>query len=159
MSAIMKESKNTDQIERSIVINAARHKVWLALSNAEKFGDWFGVQLEGQAFTPGQPTRGQMTIAGYEDTFFDVVVEKVEPQNHLSFRWHPYAADKNFDFAGEEPTLVTFTLTDGPGDATLVTVVESGFDRLPPQRRLEAFPSHTEGWEEQLQNLARYAGA
>lgn len=59
MSAVMNETtKDTDRIERSIVINAARDKVWLALSNAEKFGTWFGINLEGQAFTVGQRTRG-----------------------------------------------------------------------------------------------------
>ncbi|MES2900468.1 MAG: SRPBCC family protein [Pseudomonadota bacterium] len=156
MSAVMKEIKDTDSIERSVVIRAARDKVWLALTNAEKFGAWFGVKLEGQAFTPGQRTRGQMTISGHEDAFFDVVVERMEPHDHFSFRWHPYAADKSFDYAGEEPTLVTFTLQDEPDQATLVTVVESGFDRLPPQRRLEAFPAHTGGWEAQLKNLERH---
>lgn len=100
-----------------------------------------------------------MTICGHEDTFFDVLVEKVEPQHHFSFRWHPYAMDKNFDYTGEEQTLVTFTLEDSPGQGTLVTVVESGFDKLPPQRRLEAFPAHTGGWEAQLDNLDRHASA
>jgi uncharacterized protein YndB with AHSA1/START domain len=156
MSAVLKE---TDRIERSIVINAARDKVWLALSNAEKFGTWFGVKLEGQTFAAGQRTRGLNTACGHEDTWFDVVVEKVEPQDQLSFRWHPYAVDKNIDYDKEEPTLVTFTLRDAPGAGTMVTVVESGFDRLPPQRRLEAFPMHTGGWEAQLKNLERHVSA
>lgn len=156
MSAVLQE---TDRIERSIVINATRDKVWLALSNAEKFGSWFGVRLEGQQFVAGQRTRGQNTHCGHEDTFFDVVVESIEPQHQLSFRWHPYAVDKNMDYSGEEPTLVTFTLRDAPGAGTLVTVVESGFDKLPPQRRLEAFPMHTGGWEAQMHNLERYVGA
>lgn len=159
MNTVLKEATDTDRIERSIVINATRDKVWLALSNAEKFGAWFGARLDGQAFTPGQRTRGQMTISGFEDSFFEVLVEKVEPQDHFSFRWHPYDEDKNFDYTGEEQTLVTFTLKDGPGKATLVTVVESGFDRLPPQRRRVAFPAHTGGWEAQLKNLDRYASA
>lgn len=156
MSAVLKE---TDRIERSIVINTTRDKVWLALSDAEKFGTWFGVKLEGQRFVPGQRTRGRNTSCGHEDTFFDVLVEKVEPQDHLSFRWHPYAVDKDIDYTSEEPTLVTFTLRDAPGAGTLVTVVESGFDRLPPQRRLEAFPMHTGGWEAQLNNLERHVSA
>jgi uncharacterized protein YndB with AHSA1/START domain len=156
MSAVLKE---TDRIERSIVINATRDKVWLALSNAEKFGSWFGARLEGQTFTAGQRARGQNTSCGHEDTFFDVVVEKVQPQDHLSFRWHPYATDHQLDRSSEEPTLVTFTLRDAPGNGTLVTVVESGFDKLPPQRRLEAFPMHTGGWEAQLKNLERHVSA
>lgn len=38
---------DSNRIERSIVINAPRDRVWRALSNAEEFGTWFGVKLEG----------------------------------------------------------------------------------------------------------------
>ncbi|MES2073662.1 MAG: vanillate O-demethylase oxidoreductase VanB, partial [Pseudomonadota bacterium] len=56
-------------------------------------------------------------------------------------------------------TLVIFTLKDAPGNAILLTVVESGFDKVPLHRRREAFEMHTGGWEEQLQNIARHASS
>lgn len=147
----------TDRIERTIVINAPRERVWQALSDAEKFGTWFGAKLEGQAFVPGKRTRGQITSKGYEHIVFEVMVDQVEPQELLSFRWHPYPIDQNVDYTQEEPTLVTFTLKDAPGDATLLTVVESGFDKVPPQRRAEAYRMNSGGWEAQLKNIDRYA--
>jgi uncharacterized protein YndB with AHSA1/START domain len=148
---------DTDRIERSILINASRERVWRALSNAEEFGAWFGVDLSGQVFKPGARARGQLTQCGHADSFFDAVIERIEPQDVLSFHWHPYALDPAVDYANEQPTLVTFMLEDAPGNATLLTVVESGFDKVPPERRREAFEMHSAGWEAQLQNVARHA--
>jgi hypothetical protein len=34
--------------------------------------------------------------------------------------------------------------------------VESGFDRIPPERRAEAFRMNEDGWTAQLQNVARH---
>ena len=152
----MTTSSDTDRIERSVLINAPRSKVWRAISDAEAFGEWFGANLKGQIFAPGQRAKGQITIAGYEHIAFDVVVERVEPQRLLSYRWHPYAIDPAVDYSKEEPTLVTFTLQDAP-EGTLLTVVESGFDRVPPGRRLEAVRMNTGGWEAQLDNIQRHA--
>jgi uncharacterized protein YndB with AHSA1/START domain len=154
----MSTESSTDRIERSIVIDAARERVWRALSNAEEFGTWFGVNLKGQTFAPGQRTRGRLTFSGYEHVWFDVVIERVEPGQLLSYRWHPYAVDPHVDYSQEHPTLVTFTLQDAPDKRTLLTVVESGFDNVPPQRRLEAFRMNTRGWEAQIGNLVRHVG-
>jgi uncharacterized protein YndB with AHSA1/START domain len=152
----MSTTTDTDCIERNVVINAPRERVWRALSNAEEFGTWFGANMKGQAFAPGQRARGQMTIGGHEHVWFDVLVERIEPQNVLSFRWHPYAVDPAVDYSKEERTLVTFTLTDAPGNGTLLTLVESGFDKVPPDRRMEAFRMDSRGWEFQLNNIARH---
>jgi uncharacterized protein YndB with AHSA1/START domain len=91
--------------------------------------------------------------------WFDVVIERIEPLHILSYRWHPYAVDPSVDYESEQPTLVTFTLKDLPGEGTLLTVVESGFDNVPPHRRLEAFRMNDRGWEAQLGNVARHVGA
>ncbi|MDB5763681.1 MAG: vanillate O-demethylase oxidoreductase VanB [Herminiimonas sp.] len=128
----MNTASDTDRIKRSVVINALRERVWRALSNAEAFGTWFGANLKGQTFAPGQRARGQITIPGYEHVYFDVVIERIEPQDLLSYHWHPYAVDPAMDYTKEQPTLVTFMLKDTPDNGTLLTVVESGFDNVPP---------------------------
>ena len=155
----MNTAEVSDSITRSIVIDAPRDRVWRALSNAEDFGTWFGANLKGQIFAPGKRARGQITYKGYEHVFFDIVVDRVEPQSLLSYRWHPYALDPKVDYDAEQPTLVTFTLKDAPGKATLLTVVESGFDQVPPHRRVEAFRMNTRGWQAQLDNIVRHVGA
>jgi uncharacterized protein YndB with AHSA1/START domain len=153
----MTTTTDTNTVERSILIKGSRERVWRALTNAEEFGAWFGANLSGQVFEPGRRARGLMTEPGMEHMYFDVVVERMQPQETMSFHWHPYAVLPDVDYSQEEPTLVTFTLKDAPGDGILLTVLESGFDNIPQHRRREAFEMHSKGWEYQLQNVARHA--
>jgi uncharacterized protein YndB with AHSA1/START domain len=155
----MTQSSATDRIERSVIINASRERVWRALSDPQEFGTWFGVNLTGQTFSPGQTARGPITIKGYEHITWEVRVDRVEAPNLLSFHWHPYAIGPSADYSKEEPTLVTFTLKDAPENATLLTVIESGFDKVPPGRRLEAFRMNSRGWSEQMENIVRHVTA
>jgi uncharacterized protein YndB with AHSA1/START domain len=155
----MTQASQTDSIERSILIKAPRERVWRALTDAQEFGQWFGANLAGSTFAPGQRVRGPITICGHEDAIFDAQIDRVEPQDLMSYRWHPYAIDPKIDYSKESPTLVTLTLHDAGENAVLLKVVESGFDQVPPHRRVEAFTMNSRGWEGQLGNIARYVGA
>lgn len=143
---------STDRIERRILLKASRARVWRALADAEEFGGWFGVALQGQSFVVGQRARGHITHPGYEHLVFEVLVERVEPERLLALRWHPAAVDPKVDYSQEPTTLVEFTLSDAEG-GTLLTLVESGFDRIPPARRLDAFRMNSDGWDEQMKNI------
>ncbi len=151
-------SEVTDRIERKIVLKAPLARVWRAISNAGEFGDWFGVALKGQHFVAGQRARGSITYPGYEHIIFDVDVVEVVPEQLLSFRWHPYPADPNYDYSQEATTLVEFKLSEIDG-GTLVKVVESGFDQVPVARRLEAFRMNSGGWDGQMKNIEQYVSA
>jgi uncharacterized protein YndB with AHSA1/START domain len=148
-------SQSTDRIEREIHLKAPRARVWRALSNPDEFGNWFGVNLKGQKFVAGQKARGQITIPGYEHVVFEVLVESVESERLLSMRWHPYAIDPKVDYSKEPTTLIEFRLKDAPG-GTLLTLVESGFDQIPPARRLEAFRMNSGGWDQQMKNIEKH---
>ena len=151
-------TQSTDRIERKVLLKAPRARVWRALSNAEEFGNWFGVKLQGKTFAPGQRTHGQISYPGYEYLVFEVWIERMEPQRLLSWRWHPAAIEKDVDYSAEPTTLVTFELADADG-GTLLTVVESGFDNVPPHRRLGAFRMNSEGWEEQMKRIEQHVTA
>lgn len=153
----MSAEMNTDSIERSIDIKAPRARVWRALANATEFGSWFGVRLQDQTFAPGERVRGNITHPGYEHIVFEVKVDRVEPEQLLSFHWHPFAIDPQVDYSQETPTLVTFTLQEIEG-GTRLSVVESGFDKVPAARRLEAFRMNSQGWDAQVANIARHVG-
>jgi uncharacterized protein YndB with AHSA1/START domain len=146
---------STDRIERSSLINTPVSRVWRALTNAEEFGGWFGVALKGKNFVAGQPVQGNITIPGFEHVVFEALVERVEPEKLFSYRWHPYAVDPAIDYSKEPTTLVEFTLKDA-GKGTLLTVVESGFDKIPVARRAEAIRMNTGGWEGQLVNIQKH---
>jgi hypothetical protein len=85
----------------------------------------------------------------------DVTVERMDPERLFSFRWHPGAIDPKVDYSTEPTTLVEFRL-EQVADGTLLTVIESGFDRLPASRRDEALRLNSQGWEGQLKNVARH---
>jgi uncharacterized protein YndB with AHSA1/START domain len=148
---------STDRIEREILLKAPRSRVWRALSNAEEFGNWFGVALKGKSFVAGKRVQGKITYPGYEHLDFEVVIEQMETKRLFSFRWHPYAVDPSIDYSKEPTTLVVFELKEVEG-GTLLSVVESGFDRVPPSRRLEAFRMNSGGWDEQMKNIERHVG-
>jgi uncharacterized protein YndB with AHSA1/START domain len=148
---------STDRIEKTIVLRAPRARVWRALAQAEEFGAWFGLALDG-AFAPGARLTGRLTTPGHEHLTLEITVERVEPEHLLSYRWHPYAMEPGVDYASEPTTLVEFHLAD-VADGTQLTVVESGFDRIPPERRAIAFRMNEQGWAEQLTHIARYVGA
>lgn len=145
----------TDRIEKEVRLKAAPAEVWKALANAETFGQWFGVALQGQQFKVGSRTRGHITHPGYEHLVFDVKVERIEQDHSLAFRWHPYAIDPDFDYSQEPTTQVVFQLQE-LADGTLLRVVESGFEKIPAARRDEAFKMNNSGWDQQMNNIQNY---
>ena len=143
-----------DRIEKRILIHAPRAKVWCALADAEQFGKWFGVKLNG-SFAPGVRLQGQIQHPGYEHVPFVITIERMEPERLLSWRWHPHAIDPQADYSAEPTTLVAFELADAP-EGTLLTLVESGFDGIPLARRLEAYRGNEQGWSIQTKAIEKY---
>lgn len=143
-----------DRIEKQIELKAPISKVWRALTDHREFGEWFRVKLEGP-FVPGQVSRGQITYPGYEHLKWEATVQQMEPEKLFSFTWHPYAVDPKTDYSNEPPTLVEFTLQK-TANGTLLTVTESGFDKIPSGRRLEAFRMNDGGWAEQMKNIEKH---
>jgi len=145
---------NTDRIEKRVVLRAPRSRVWRAISDAKEFGTWFRMSLDG-AFVAGRTVQAKVTIPGYEHLKVEIQVERIEPERYFSYRWHPYPNDPKVDYSTEPTTLVEFTLDEAEG-GTALTIVESGFDRIPLARRAEAFRMNHQGWEGQAKNLASY---
>jgi uncharacterized protein YndB with AHSA1/START domain len=147
-------SSSTDRIEKSVVLDAPRHRVWRAITDVAQFNQWFGVNLE-SPFTPSAVVKGNMTYPGYEHLVMTIWIDRIEPERLFSFRWHPYAIDPDQNYDNEPTTLVTFTLEDASA-RTKLTIVESGFDAIPESRRQKAFTSNSDGWAGQLENIAAF---
>ena len=154
-----------DHVEKQVLLRAPRERVWQAITDSERFGHWFGVEFDG-AFAAGHritgtivPTRVDPEIARmqepYRGTEFDVEVERIEPMQLFSFRWHPGEPEPGTDYSREPTTLVEFELEDA-SDGTLLTITESGFDRLPPERREAAYASTEGGWQAQTRLISEY---
>jgi len=138
-------------IEKRIELKAPVSRVWRALTDYKEFGEWFRVKLEGP-FIAGQTARGQITWPGYEHVVWQAVIQKMEPERLFSFTWHPYTVDPGVDYSKETPTLVEFRL-EPTATGTLLVLTESGFDKIPVNRRDEAFRRNDGGWTQQMKNI------
>ncbi len=154
-----------DRIEKRVLLHATRERVWQAVSDAEQFGSWFGMDFDGP-FVAGRMLKGRIVptmvdadVARLQEPHagksFDFWVERIEPMNRICFRWHPYAVDPATDYSTEPTTLITFDLEDAPG-GIMLTISESGFEQIPLQRRAEAFKANDGGWAMQAILIGKY---
>lgn len=146
---------NTDRIEKKILLRAPLERVWRALSDSGEFGSWFGMKFDGP-FAPGAGVRGVIVPTAvdaevaraqkeYEGFPIDITIEQMEPGRLFSLRWHPFAVERGVDYSAEPTTLVVFALEE-VADGVMLTVTESGFDRIPLARRAKAFTANEQGW-------------
>lgn len=158
---------SSDRIVKRVLLRAPRERVWHALSDSRAFGAWFGVEFEGP-FVAGTrvagkivPTTVDREIAKMQEPYSgmpcNIHVERMEPEHHLSFRWLP-GADPSIDEATAPTTLVEFELEAVAG-GTQLTITESGFDRIPLERRAKVFAENEGGWEAQTGLIAKYLDA
>ncbi|MBZ5617550.1 MAG: SRPBCC family protein [Acidobacteriia bacterium] len=144
------------KIEKQILLRAPRERVWRAITNIGEFSKWFGVDTAG-VFEPGARLQMTSTHEGHKGIEFFVIIEQMEPMRLFSWRWHPGAPQPGVDYSTEPTTLVQFQLEDAE-HGTLLTVIESGFDRLSLGRRAKVFAENEAGWEFELKSLDRYVG-
>jgi uncharacterized protein YndB with AHSA1/START domain len=144
----------SDRIEKRMELKAPVSRVWRALTDHEEFGDWFQVKLDGP-FEPGKQAVGRITHPGYEHVTWRAVAQQLVPERLFSLSWHPYAVDPLVDYSAEPQTLIEFRL-EPAGDGTLLTLTESGFDRIPAHRRAEALRMNDGGWTQQMENIRRH---
>lgn len=158
MANMSPASAVTDRIEKHIELKAPVSRVWRALTDYCEFGEWFRVKIDGP-FVPGQVSRGHITYPGYEHVKWEATIQKMEMERLFSFTWpHPKSfekADAPQSYANEPTTLVEFRLEKSAA-GTLLTVTESGFDKLPADRRVDAFRRNEGGWTEQMKNIETY---
>jgi uncharacterized protein YndB with AHSA1/START domain len=161
----LRMSMSTDRIEKKITLRAPLARVWRAVSDAKEFGSWFGVEFDGP-FEPGAhmsgkivPTKADAEVARRQEPYagakFELIVDRLEPMRLFSFRWHPYAVDSSYDYSQAPSTLIEFRLEEVSG-GTILTITESGFDRIPLTRRAEAFIRNEEGWTLQAAMVEKY---
>jgi uncharacterized protein YndB with AHSA1/START domain len=155
----------TDRIEKQILLRAPRARVWEAITDSKRFGTWFGVELDGP-FVVGKeitghvvPTKVDAEVAKMQESYKGLPVawrvERIDPQHHFAFRWHPFAIERDVDYSAEPTTLVEFAL-DEVGGETKLTISESGFDQIPLERRAKAFAANEGGWAKQCELIAAY---
>lgn len=156
---------NHPRIEKTIVLKATLARVWAAISDPVRYGEWFGATFDG-AFVEGQwlsgriaPTRVDPEVAKLQQPHagkpLRIFVEAIEPMKRFAFRWHPYAIEPGRDYSSEPTTLVTFELRETAGGIEL-TITETGFEQLSAERREQALQSNDGGWTHQCRLISAY---
>lgn len=156
---------NTDRIEKQVLLRAPRERVWRAISDSRQFGSWFGVEFDGP-FVAGARMTGRIVPTSvdtevarsqkpYEGSAFEFSIDRIEPMRLFSFRWHPFAVEPGVDYSKEPTTLVVFELEEMSG-GVMLTITESGFDRIPLERRAKAFASNDQGWAAQAKLVEKF---
>ena len=160
MEARPLEIHPNDRIYKTITLHVSHGRAWKAISDPQEFGAWFGATFDPAYTGPFVPhTRVTGTIRpstsdrhpanegrAVAGTPIELVIHRVDPDRLVSFRWHPFAVDRTLDYAAEPMTLVSLELEDS-NEGVVLTMTESGFDRLPPARRERAYAASERDWE------------
>jgi len=134
---------STNTIERTTVIAADREKIWRALTNPEHFSKWFGADIRWERLEVGALITFDMGSQSGTGK-----IAAVDKPHRFAFYWTPEAGDPT-------QTLVTFHL-EIVEEGTRVTVTDEGYDALPEKVRRARVEMNTEGWTEQLANIANF---
>lgn len=129
-------------VERSIVIDAPRERVWLAVTEPEQMVKWFLPALSWAQMTRDDNETRSVIMGEMRMAF--AVFENIEPLQRVTSRSLP------------DRLLATTYTFDEKDSGTRVTVTMSGFEELPADARHDRLAMSGAGWEQTLQNLKAY---
>src|SRR6187455_481029 len=122
------ETITANTIQKEIRLEAPLQRVWEALADSRRFGEWFGLSFE-HSFEPGRAIVGKQTDSPNLGRPLSFKVVAMEAPTRFAYRWRPHAMDELLEDE-LETTLVEFVL-EADGTGTLLRVRESGFDAVP----------------------------
>lgn len=141
----------SDRIVKAIEVKAPVDRVWRALTDHEEFGRWFRVKLD-QPFALGGRSTGRITYPGYEHIGWEATVTRMEAPTLFAYTW-PHPVNLENPEPDAPRTLVEFRLEPLANGGTRVTVIESGFEAVPQERRAKSMRENDGGWAEQMANI------
>lgn len=138
-----------DKIEREIIINAPKERIYEAITDPKKVIQWFPETLEGKYEV------GESPIFGFgEHGRNQVYIVDAKPHEYFAYRWVPGANHFIGDVLSVPNTLVEFRIEES-GDSCKVTLTETGFSKLPAEVAEESLKQNTGGWEFMLDRLEK----
>lgn len=140
-------------IHRTIRVEAPLARVWSALTEPALISQWLGEKAEFDTFAVG--SAGVFEWEGFGT--FPLEITEITPLEAFAFRWSGEPADA---LEADNSTVARFSL-EADGTATLVTVVESGFETLKggTAHRRNRLQENREGWDVEFDDLRVFLGA
>jgi len=148
-------------IHRTVRVDAPRARVWAALTEPALIAQWLGEKAEFEQFAVG--SAGVFEWEGFGT--FPLEITEITPLEVFAFRWSGEPAQV---LEADNSTVVRLSIADaenstgGKSDpATLVTVVESGFETLQggTLHRRNRLQENREGWDVELDDLRAFLSA
>lgn len=139
-----------DSINREIIINASKERIFDAIANPEFVTKWFPETLEGEYTVGSQPVFG---FGDHGKNRICVVASR--PHDYFAYRWVPGANHYLGDVLAAPNTLVEFNITEQANGGCKVTLTESGFASLPAELMEAAFRQNSGGWDFMLNRLVK----
>ncbi|GCE76069.1 SRPBCC family protein [Cellulomonas biazotea] len=138
---------DTFTVTRTIHIDAPRDRVWLALTHEDHISSWFG----DTATLPDRRVGGEGVFGWADHGDIPVRIEEYDEPAVFAYTWGAVGQP----LLPENSTLVRFTL-DADGDATRLTVVETGFGTLTDRDPRTELDEHRKGWTSELDELVAH---
>lgn len=137
-----------NEIKREIIINASQELIYEHISNPKKVTLWFPNTIEGNYEVGEQPIFG---FGEHGKNQIHIVAAK--PYNYFSYRWVPGANHFLGDVRKVPNTLVEFKIEELENNTCKLTLIESGFESLPPEIMESSFNQNSGGWNYMLGRL------
>ena len=140
-------------ITRTVHIKATPDRVWAAITRSDLITQWLGNKADLPDLRVG--AAGVFGFEGYGE--FPVRIDEYDEPAVFAFTWGTPPAPREGEPSNMTPqnsTQVRFTLVPD-GDATILSVVESGFGLL-SRDPIEAMNSNRQGWTDELDELVAY---
>ncbi len=138
-----------DKIEREIIINAPKERVYAAITNPDQIVSWFPDSIEG-TLKEGEQPLFVFNGHGKSQTY----IEAMQPYEYFAYRWIPGGSDFKGDVRTIPNTLVEFRIEEVNG-ISKVTMIESGFASLPTEVAEESFKQNDGGWNFMLDRFEK----
>jgi uncharacterized protein YndB with AHSA1/START domain len=140
-----------DVIQREIVIDASKERIYDAIANPEQVTKWFPETIEGDYLVGEQP------VFGFGDHGRNqVYITAAQPHEYFAFRWVPGANHYLGDVLAVPNTLVEFRIAEQVDGTCKVTLTETGFESLPQKMMEAAFNQNSGSWDFMLGRLQRH---
>lgn len=144
--ATMEQKVTEDEIWCQMDLKAPQERVWKAIATAEGMASWFAPGTRGD-FVPGGVFVLDWTENGWDA--YDAVIEEMDPIDRMVFRWAAYGAGSDGEYLVRVEIKLT-TIETG----TRLTLSETGFAKIPVEKRADALKDNSGGWKYELAQLA-----
>ena len=134
-------------VERSVLIDAPRERVWSAITDPAQLEQWYapGCPWEIPALEPGATVK-------FHNTETDIqlaTIEVVEPLREFSLRWQ-------LDPMHTGLTLTNTFRLEPENDSTRVTISQAGYESLPDGMRQEQLDQDADAYTAIAESLKSY---